>query len=128
MEVINALGRRKTSVARVYLSKGSGMVTVNKKDYKEFFPVSTLQAKVQRPFQLTNTVDQYDVKINVDGGGYNGQAEAIRLGICRALVEIDPEFKTLLKSEGLMTRDPRMVERKKPGQPKARKKFQFSKR
>lgn len=128
MEVINALGRRKTSVARVYLTKGSGNVIVNKKDYKEFFPVDTLQAKIQRPFELTNTSNQFDVKINVDGGGFNGQAEAIRLGISRALVELDPEFKTVLKSEGLMTRDPRMVERKKPGQPKARKKFQFSKR
>jgi small subunit ribosomal protein S9 len=128
MEVINALGRRKTSVARVYLTKGSGSVIVNKKDYKEFFPVDTLQAKIQRPFELTNTSNQFDVKINVDGGGFNGQAEAIRLGISRALVEVDPEFKTLLKAEGLMTRDPRMVERKKPGQPKARKKFQFSKR
>ena len=128
MEVINALGRRKTSVARVYLTKGSGNVIVNKKDYKEFFPVDTLQAKIQRPFELTNTSNQYDVKVNVDGGGFNGQAEAIRLGISRALVEVDPEFKTLLKAEGLMTRDPRMVERKKPGQPKARKKFQFSKR
>ncbi len=128
MEVINALGRRKTSVARVYLSKGTGNVVVNKKDYKEFFPVDTLQAKIHRPFELTNTLKQFDVKVNVDGGGFNGQAEAIRLGIARALVEVDPEFKSVLKSEGLMTRDPRMVERKKPGQPKARKKFQFSKR
>lgn len=128
MEVINALGRRKTSVARVYLTKGSGNVIVNKKDYKEFFPVDTLQAKIQRPFELTNTSNQFDVKINVDGGGFNGQAEAIRLGISRALVALDPEFKSVLKTEGLMTRDPRMVERKKPGQPKARKKFQFSKR
>ncbi len=128
MEVINALGRRKTSVARVYLTKGNGTVTVNKKDYKEFFPVDTLQAKIQRPFELTNTSNQFDVKVNVDGGGFNGQAEAIRLGIARALVSLDPEFKTVLKSEGLMTRDPRMVERKKPGRPKARKKFQFSKR
>jgi small subunit ribosomal protein S9 len=128
MEVINALGRRKTSVARVYLSKGTGNVIVNKKDYKEFFPVDTLQAKIQRPFELTNTSNQFDVKVNVDGGGFNGQAEAIRLGISRALVALDPEFKSILKTEGLMTRDPRMVERKKPGQPKARKKFQFSKR
>jgi small subunit ribosomal protein S9 len=101
---------------------------VNKKDYKEFFPVDTLQAKIQRPFELTNTSNQFDVKVNVDGGGFNGQAEAIRLGISRALVALDPEFKSILKTEGLMTRDPRMVERKKPGQPKARKKFQFSKR
>jgi small subunit ribosomal protein S9 len=128
MEVINALGRRKTSVARVYLSKGTGAVTVNKKDYKVAFPITVLQAKIERPFQLTETVGQYDVAVNVFGGGINGQAEAIRLGIARALVKVAEENKTLLKAEGLMTRDPRMVERKKPGQPKARKKFQFSKR
>jgi small subunit ribosomal protein S9 len=128
MEIINTLGRRKTSVARVYLKKGTGVVTVNKKDYKEFFPVAMLQSKVQQPFQLTDTVDQYDVTVNVMGGGINGQAEAIRLGISRALVKVSEEMKPLLKAEGLMTRDPRMVERKKPGQPKARKKFQFSKR
>jgi small subunit ribosomal protein S9 len=128
MEVINTLGRRKTSVARVYLSKGKGNVTVNKRDYKEFFPVAVLQSKIVQPFALTDTVDQYDVKVNVSGGGINGQVEAIRLGISRALVELDAEFKPMLKEEGLMTRDPRMVERKKPGQPKARKKFQFSKR
>jgi small subunit ribosomal protein S9 len=128
MEVINALGRRKTSVARVYMSKGSGKVIVNRKDVAEFFPVDILQAKIQRPFELTDTVNQFDLKVNVNGGGINGQAEAIRLGISRALLEIDPEFRTKLKTEGLLTRDPRMVERKKPGQPKARKKFQFSKR
>jgi small subunit ribosomal protein S9 len=128
MEVINALGRRKTSVARVYMSKGSGKVVVNKKDVKEFFPIDFLQAKIVRPFELTETVDQFDIKVNVSGGGINGQAEAIRLGISRALLEIDPEFRVKLKTEGLLTRDPRMVERKKPGQPKARKKFQFSKR
>lgn len=128
MEVINALGRRKTSVARVYLSKGTGKVTINKKDYKEAFPISVLQAKIERPFELTETTGQYDVAVNVFGGGINGQAEAIRLGIARALVKVAEENKTLLKAEGLMTRDPRMVERKKPGRPKARKKFQFSKR
>lgn len=128
MEVINSLGRRKTSVARVYLKKGTGNVVVNKKDYKEFFPVAMLQSKIQHPFQLTDTVDQYDVVVNVVGGGINGQAEAIRLGISRALVKVSEDMKPLLKAEGLMTRDPRMVERKKPGQPKARKKFQFSKR
>jgi small subunit ribosomal protein S9 len=128
MEVINTLGRRKTSVARVYLTKGKGQVTVNKKDYTEAFPVAVLQSKILQPFALTDTVNQYDVKVNVAGGGINGQVEAIRLGICRALVEINEENKPLLKVEGLMTRDPRMVERKKPGQPKARKKFQFSKR
>ena len=128
MEVINTLGRRKTSVARVYLTKGKGNVTVNKRDYKDFFPVAVLQSKIVQPFALTDTIGQYDVKVNVSGGGINGQVEAIRLGISRALVEVDAEFKPKLKEEGLMTRDPRMVERKKPGQPKARKKFQFSKR
>ena len=128
MEIINTLGRRKTSVARVYLSKGTGKVIVNKRDYKEFFPIAVLQVKVEQPFVITSTTGQYDVKVNVFGGGINGQAEAIRLGISRALVELSEENKPLLKVEGLMTRDPRMVERKKPGQPKARKKFQFSKR
>ena len=128
MEVVNALGRRKTSVARVYLAKGTGKLTINKRDYKEFFPVAILQGKVEQPFNLTDTLGQYDVKVNVAGGGINGQAEAIPLGISRALVEVSADFKPLLKAEGLMTRDPRMVERKKPGQPKARKKFQFSKR
>ena len=128
MEVINALGRRKTSVARVYLLKGTGKLTINKRDYKEFFPVAMLQTKVEQPFNLTDTLGQFDIKVNVAGGGVNGQAEAVRLGISRALVEVSADYKTLLKAEGLMTRDPRMVERKKPGQPKARKKFQFSKR
>lgn len=128
MEVINTLGRRKTAVARVYMSEGKGEVTVNKRDYKEFFPVAVLQAKITQPFELTDTVGKYDIKVNVAGGGVNGQVEAIRLGISRALVKLNEENKPLLKEEGLMTRDPRMVERKKPGQPKARKKFQFSKR
>ena len=128
MEIINTLGRRKTSVARVYLSKGTGKVTVNKKDVTEFFPVALLQVKIQKPFELTETKGQYDVTVNVAGGGINGQAEAIRLGISRALVKVSEDFKPVLKADGLMTRDPRMVERKKPGQPKARKKFQFSKR
>ncbi len=128
MEVVNTLGRRKTAVARVYMTKGKGNVTVNKKDYKVAFPIDVLQAKILQPFQLTDTVDKYDVTVNVSGGGINGQVEAIRLGISRALVKENEENKPLLKEEGLMTRDPRMVERKKPGQPKARKKFQFSKR
>lgn len=128
MEVINTLGRRKTSVARVYMKEGKGNITINKRDYKEFFPLATLQAKVLQAFELTETAGKYDVTVNVAGGGINGQAEAIRLGISRALVKIDEENKPSLKAEGLMTRDPRMVERKKPGQPKARKKFQFSKR
>jgi len=128
MEIINTLGRRKTSVARVYMQKGTGQVTVNKKDYKVAFPVAVLQSKIEQPFHITDTVGQYDVTVNVVGGGVNGQAEAIRLGISRALVKITEDNKPALKAEGLMTRDPRMVERKKPGQPKARKKFQFSKR
>ena len=128
MSVINTLGRRKSSVARVYLSKGKGNVTVNKRDVSDYFSTAVLLEKVNQPFKATDTLGQYDVKVNVTGGGVNGQAEAIRLGISRALVEIDPEYKAALKAEGLMTRDPRMVERKKPGQKKARKKFQFSKR
>jgi small subunit ribosomal protein S9 len=128
MEVINALGRRKTAVARVYMSKGSGKIVVNKKEMKVMFPIDVLQGKINQPFILTDTVGQFDIKVNVMGGGINGQAEAIRLGISRALVEFSADYKPLLKAEGLMTRDPRMVERKKPGQPKARKKFQFSKR
>jgi small subunit ribosomal protein S9 len=128
MEVVNALGRRKTAVARVYVTPGKGNITVNKKDYKEFFPVDVLQYKVEQPFTLTETKGQYDVTVNVQGGGINGQAEAVRLGITRALIEINADHKPTLKEEGLTTRDPRMVERKKPGQPKARKKFQFSKR
>ena len=128
MEVINTLGRRKTSVARVYLKEGKGQITINKRDYTEFFPLATLQAKLFQPFEITETTGRYDVVVNVAGGGINGQAEAIRLGISRALVKIDEELKGSLRVEGLMTRDPRMVERKKPGQPKARKKFQFSKR
>ena len=128
MSVTNALGRRKTSVARVYLSKGKGNIVINKRDVKDYFNSAVLLEKVNQPFNITETLGEYDAKINVNGGGYNGQAEAIRLGISRALVEINPDFKPALKAEGLMTRDPRMVERKKPGQKKARKKFQFSKR
>jgi len=128
MEVVNATGRRKTAVARVYLSKGKGSVTVNKKDYKEFFPTTVLQGKIVQAFNLTDNANQYDVKVSVVGGGITGQAEAIRHGIARALVKINEENRALLKVDSLMTRDPRMVERKKSGQPKARKQFQFSKR
>jgi small subunit ribosomal protein S9 len=128
MDIINTIGRRKASVARVYLSKGKGNITVNEKDSKDYFPIPTQQYKLQQPFALTDTEGQFDVKVNVDGGGTTGQVEAIRLGISRALVELDAENKPKLKEHGLMTRDPRMVERKKPGQKKARKKFQFSKR
>lgn len=128
MEVINTLGRRKTSVARVYMKNGTGSVTVNGRDFKEYFPTMPLQYRVHQPFMLTETQGKYDVTVNVHGGGITGQIEAVRLGISRALVEIDPEWKAKLRADGLMTRDPRMVERKKYGQPKARKKFQFSKR
>jgi len=128
MEVVHKIGRRKTSVARIYLSDGNGKVTVNKKDLKDYLPTATLQYKVNQPFLLTETEGNYDVKVNVYGGGTTGQAEAIRLAISRALCEIDSEHRIALKPEGLLTRDPRMVERKKFGQKKARKKFQFSKR
>ncbi|MEC8603406.1 MAG: 30S ribosomal protein S9 [Bacteroidota bacterium] len=128
MDVINTLGRRKSSVARVYLSKGKGKITINKRDYKDYFTTGVMQYKVNQPFELTDTVGKYNVNVNVSGGGNTGQVEAVRLAISRALVEINADFKPTLKAEGLMTRDPRMVERKKPGQPKARKKFQFSKR
>jgi len=128
MNVINKIGRRKTAVARVYLQEGNGTITINGKDYKEYFPLPTLQYVVNQAFEITNTTGKYDVKANLDGGGYAGQAEALRLAIARSLVEIDPEFRPPLKAKGLMRRDPRMVERKKYGQKKARKKFQFSKR
>ncbi|MFT7611137.1 MAG: small subunit ribosomal protein S9 [Parvicellaceae bacterium] len=128
MSTINALGRRKTSVARVYLSEGKGKFSINGREFKEYVPIAIHQYKINRPFELTETTGKYDVKVNVKGGGVNGQVDAIRLGICRALVKIDEANKPALKAESLMTRDPRMVERKKPGQPKARKKFQFSKR
>jgi len=128
MEVINALGRRKTAVARIYLKEGSGIITVNGRDYKDYFPVAILQYVVRQPLEIANVLDKYDIKVNLDGGGFKGQAEAVRLAISRALVEINEEIRPALKSKGLMRRDPRMVERKKPGQPKARKRFQFSKR
>lgn len=128
MEVINTIGRRKRAIARVYLSEGKGQITVNDKDYKEYFSVEQLHYIVDQPLNLLEVKDKYDVKVNLTGGGIKGQAEALRLGIARALVEIDPECKTKLRAEGFMTRDPRTVERKKPGQPKARKRFQFSKR
>lgn len=128
MGVIHKIGRRKTAVARVYLSEGSGSVTINKRPLDSYFTTGTLQYKVNQPFELTETIGKYDVKASVFGGGITGQAEALRLAISRALCEIDQEFRTALKPEGLLTRDPRMVERKKFGQKKARKKFQFSKR
>jgi small subunit ribosomal protein S9 len=128
MEAINTIGRRKAAVARVYLNDGKGQITVNQKDFKEYFPQETLQYVVEQPIKIAEVEGKYDIKVNLDGGGFKGQAEALRLGISRALVKIDPEYKPLLKSHGLLTRDPREVERKKPGQPKARKRFQFSKR
>ena len=128
MEAINTIGRRKAAVARIYLNDGKGQITVNKKDYKEYFPKETLQYVVEQPLKLAEVEGKYDIKVNLNGGGFNGQAEALRLAIARALVKIDPEVKPILKSQGLLTRDPREVERKKPGQPKARKRFQFSKR
>jgi small subunit ribosomal protein S9 len=128
MEVINSLGRRKTAVARIYLKDGSGIITINGRDYKEYFPVAILQYVVRQPLEIADALDKYDIKVNLDGGGFKGQAEAVRLAISRALVEINEEIRPALKSKGLMRRDPRMVERKKPGQPKARKRFQFSKR
>jgi small subunit ribosomal protein S9 len=128
MEVINTIGRRKTAVARIYLKSGNGQVTVNKRDVKEYFPTSILQYIVNQPFQITGNEGKFDLKVNLDGGGVKGQAEALRLAISRALVELNPEWRSSLKSKGLLRRDPRMVERKKPGQKKARKKFQFSKR
>ena len=128
MGVVNTSGRRKTAIARVYLSEGKGNIVVNKRDYKEYFPSGVMQYKINQPFALTENEGKYDVAVNVDGGGQTGQVEAIRLGIVKAIVDINPEWKPVLKAEGLTTRDPRMVERKKPGQPKARKKFQFSKR
>lgn len=128
MEVINAVGRRKSAIARVYLSEGTGKVTVNGKDYKEYFPTGTLQYIVLQPLNLLEVANKYDVKVNLDGGGITGQAEAVRLGVTRALMEVNPESRGKLKAAGFVTRDPREVERKKPGQKKARKKFQFSKR
>ena len=128
MEVINALGRRKTAVARVYLTEGKGNITINKRDLNEYFPVGTLQYVVKQPLTLCEVAGQYDIKVNLDGGGLTGQAEALRLGISRALLQVNAEFRPKLKAAGFLTRDPREVERKKPGQPKARKRFQFSKR
>lgn len=128
MEVIHTIGRRKKSVARLYISKGKGNITVNKKTFTDFFPTPTLQYKITQPLKLTENEGNFDIKLTVKGGGFNGQAEAVRLAISRALCKINQENRTILKPEGLLTRDPRMVERKKFGQKKARKKHQFSKR
>jgi small subunit ribosomal protein S9 len=128
MDIIHTIGRRKASVARIYMSKGKGNITVNGKDFKEYFPVDTMQYKLEQPFNIADLSGKFDVKANVDGGGTTGQAEAIRLAISRALCELDVENRPALKAEGLLTRDARVVERKKPGQKKARKKFQWVKR
>lgn len=128
MEVISTIGRRKTAIARVIVKKGKGNIVVNNKDYKTFFKTPTLQYVVTQALNIAKLADKFDITAKIEGGGVNGQAEALRLAISRALVEYDAEVKPVLKAESLMTRDPRMVERKKPGQKKARKRFQFSKR
>ena len=128
MDTIHAIGRRKASIARIYLKKGKGSIMINKRDYKEFFPVDGLQKRLIQPFSVLDLEGKFDVKVNVSGGGNTGQADAIKLAISRALCELDAENRPALKAEGLLTRDPRVVERKKPGQKKARKKFQWVKR
>ncbi|HLW30994.1 MAG TPA: 30S ribosomal protein S9 [Aequorivita sp.] len=128
METIHKIGRRKTAVARVYLKQGSGTITINKREFENYFPTGTLQYKVKQPLALTDNENTFDISVNVFGGGITGQAEAIRLAISRAMCDLNDENRGILKPEGLLTRDPRMVERKKYGQKKARKKFQFSKR
>ncbi len=128
MEKINAVGRRKAAVARVFVTEGEGKITINKRSLEVYFPSSILQFIVKQPLNKLEVAEKYDINVNLGGGGYKGQAEALRLAIARALVKINPEDKPTLRAEGFMTRDPRSVERKKPGQPKARKRFQFSKR
>jgi small subunit ribosomal protein S9 len=128
MEGVNTTGRRKSAVARIYVSDGKGQITVNERDYKDYFTTHQLRGFVEQPLKVAESEGKYNIKANLDGGGLTGQAEALRLAISRALIKIDPEKKSMLKSKGLLTRDPREVERKKPGQPKARKRFQFSKR
>lgn len=128
MEVINAIGRRKCAIARVYVSEGTGKITINKRDITEYFPSSILQFVVKQPLSLLDVTEKYDIKVTLDGGGFTGQSQALRLAIARALVKISAEDKKTLKMQGFMTRDSREVERKKPGRPKARRRFQFSKR
>ncbi len=128
MEVINAIGRRKSAVARVYLTEGSGKITINKEDIEKYFPSAILRFVVKQPLQLLEADGKYDIKANLDGGGFTGQSQALRLAIARALVKINADDKKALKDAGFLTRDSRAVERKKPGQPKARRRFQFSKR
>ena len=127
-EYVNALGRRKSAVARVYLSEGTGKITINKRDLKDYFPSELVQFVVKQPLNLLGVAEKYDVLVNLKGGGYTGQSQALRLGIARALVKINADDKKALRAEGFITRDPREVERKKPGRPKARRRFQFSKR
>jgi small subunit ribosomal protein S9 len=128
MEVVHAIGRRKAAVARVYLTEGNGKITINKRDIKDYFPSELVQFVVKQPLNLLNVAEKYDVKVNVYGGGFTGQSQALRLAIARALVKINAEDKKALRAEGFVTRDSRVVERKKPGRPKARRRFQFSKR
>lgn len=128
MEVVNTVGRRKAAVARVYVKPGTGTITINKRPLENYFPLEIFQYVVRQPLLALNLAENFDITINLDGGGIKGQAEAARLGIARALCEIDAEYRPVLKKNGFMTRDPREVERKKPGQPGARRKFQFSKR
>ncbi len=128
MEMINALGRRKCAVARIYVTEGTGKITINKRDLVDYFPSPILQYVVKQPLSLLDVAEKYDIKVNLFGGGYTGQSQALRLAIARALVKINADDKKALRKEGFMTRDPRAVERKKPGQPKARRRFQFSKR
>ena len=128
METINALGRRKSSVARIFLTEGTGKITINKRDIADYFPSPILQYVVKQPLALLDATEKYDIKVNLDGGGFTGQSQALRLAIARALVKINADDKKALRAEGFITRDSRSVERKKPGQPKARRRFQFSKR
>jgi small subunit ribosomal protein S9 len=128
MELINAVGRRKTAVARIYVSEGKGNITINERPFENYFPTIQLQNTVKQPLVLVGLTDKFDIKVNLTGGGFKGQAEALRLAIARALVKYNEEYKSILRKNGLLTRDPREVERKKPGRPKARKRFQFSKR
>ena len=128
MEMVNALGRRKSAIARIFVTEGTGKITINKKDLQDYFPSSILQFVVKQPLLKLDVVEKYDIKVNLDGGGFTGQSQALRLAIARALVKINADDKKALRSEGFLTRDAREVERKKPGQPKARRRFQFSKR
>jgi small subunit ribosomal protein S9 len=128
MDIINAVGRRKSAVARVFVKEGSGNIIINDRDFKEYFPDEILQYKATQPLQALNLANGFDIRVNLDGGGITGQAEALRLAISRALVKINPDYRPVLKAQGFLTRDPREVERKKPGRPGARKRFQFSKR